>query len=63
MTLFDRVLHPLAQRNRRSLRRVSPERVKAGARASRRPRPASSPTTRIIVRALSSFGNGQPSGA
>ena len=38
MTLFDRVLHPLAQRNRRSLRRVSPERVKAGARASRRPR-------------------------
>lgn len=38
MTLLDRLLHPLAQRSRRSLRRVSPERVKAGARASRRPR-------------------------
>ena len=36
MTLLDRLLHPLATRGRRSLRRVSPERIKAGARAGRR---------------------------
>jgi len=36
MTWFDRLLHPLATRGRRSLRRVSPERIKAGARAGRR---------------------------
>jgi len=37
MSLLERIFHPFSQRSRRSLRRVSPERVKAGARASRRP--------------------------
>ncbi|MDF1798097.1 MAG: HDIG domain-containing protein [Planctomycetota bacterium] len=36
MSLLDRLLHPMATRGRRSLRRVSPERIKVGARAGRR---------------------------